>query len=100
MQIPDGRIEVHVHALPSFYIEAVQASGHKASVSAGFPPWTPQDALAFMERNGIAFSINSISPPGVAFGDDAKARAKARTLARRSNDYLALLAVQHPLRFG
>lgn len=96
VQIPDGRIDVHVHALPPFYIEAVEASGHKASVSAGFPPWTPQDALAFMERNGIAFSINSISPPGVAFGDDAKARA----LARRCNDYLATLAAQYPQRFG
>lgn len=96
VRISDGHVDVHVHALPPFYIEAVEASGHKASVSSGFPPWTPQDALAFMERNGIAFSINSISPPGVAFGD----AASARHLARRCNDYLATLAVQHPLRFG
>jgi len=96
VRIPDGRIDVHVHALPSFYIEAVEASGHKASVSSGFPPWTPQDALAFMKRNGIAFSINSISPPGVTFGDDEK----ARTLANRCNDYLAALAAQYPQRFG
>jgi predicted TIM-barrel fold metal-dependent hydrolase len=91
-----GRIDVHVHAIPPFYTEAVTAAGHKASVSAGYPDWTPDSALAFMDRNNIDVSINSISPPGVHFGDDAK----ASTLARRCNDFLGQLCALYPTRFG
>ena len=90
-----GRIDVHAHALPPFYVDAVTATGHKTSVSGGFPAWTPEAALAFMDRNDIGISINSISPPGVHFGDETKAVA----LARRCNDYLAELNSRYPTRF-
>jgi predicted TIM-barrel fold metal-dependent hydrolase len=94
--VPAGRIDVHAHALPAFYIDAVRESGHRASVSAGFPSWTTASALEFMDRNDIALSVNSISPPGVHFGDDTK----AIRLARRCNDYLAELVTLHPTRFA
>jgi predicted TIM-barrel fold metal-dependent hydrolase len=58
--------------------------------------WTPQGALDAMERDGIARAFASISSPGVWFGDNAKARA----LARSCNEYAATLAADHSGRFG
>jgi predicted TIM-barrel fold metal-dependent hydrolase len=93
---PAGRIDVHTHAMPRFYSQAATDAGLKASISAGFPDWTPESAFAFMDRNNIDISINSISPPGVHFGDNAKAAA----LARRCNDFLAEMNAKYPKRFG
>ena len=89
------RIDVHCHTIPDFFREAVRESGH-VSTSGVFPPWSPQLALDTMDRNGIAAAITSISYPGVHFGDDAK----ARTLARRCNEFAADLAARWPKRFG
>jgi predicted TIM-barrel fold metal-dependent hydrolase len=91
-----GRIDVHAHVVPPFYVRAVEEAGHVASVSAGYPAWTPELALGFMAQNNIGYSVNSISPPGVYFGDHGKAQA----LARRCNDYLAELMRDHPDKFG
>ena len=95
-KMPAGRIDVHTHAMPRFYSDAARDAGLKASISAGFPDWTPESAFEFMDRNNIDISINSISPPGVHFGNDAKAGA----LARRCNDFLAEMRAQYPKRFG
>lgn len=91
-----GRIDVHAHVVPPFYVKAVEEAGHRASVSAGYPAWTPELALAFMAQNDIGYAVNSISPPGVFFGDHGKAQA----LARRCNDYLAELMRDYPDKFG
>jgi predicted TIM-barrel fold metal-dependent hydrolase len=82
--------------MPRFYSDAARDAGLKASISAGFPDWTPEAAFEFMGRNNIDIAINSISPPGVHFGDNAKAAA----LARRCNDFLAEMTAQYPKRFG
>src|SRR5215470_4099465 len=91
-----SRVDVHAHIVPSFLKEAASAAGFGASVSAGFPAWTEQLALAFMDENGIATTLNSVSQPGVHYGDSAR----ARTLARQCNDFLADLAARYPARFG
>lgn len=91
-----GRVDVHAHAVPSFYVSEVRNAGFVASVSAGFPVWTADLALEFMAENNVGYAVNSISPPGVHFGDDRKADA----LARRCNDYLAELTADHPDKFG
>jgi len=49
-----------------------------------------------MEQNGIATTLNSISQPGVHYGD----AAQARVLARRCNEFMADLAVRFPKKFG
>jgi hypothetical protein len=36
-RLPAGRIDVHGHALPPFYVDAVRDAGFKATVSAGYP---------------------------------------------------------------
>jgi len=89
-------IDVHVHVIPSFYRDAVVDSERAPSISSGFPEWSPERALETMDRVGIAAAINSISQPGVHFGDDAA----ARHLARRCNDVMAQLIADHPRRFG
>jgi predicted TIM-barrel fold metal-dependent hydrolase len=94
--VPRGRIDVHAHVVPPFYVRAVEDAGFVASVSAGYPAWTPELALAFMADHDIGYAINSISPPGVHFGDNAKAQA----LARRCNEYLAELSRDYPNKFG
>ncbi len=94
--VPRNRIDIHAHPVPAFLTEAATAAGFRASISAGFPKWSPALALEFMDANGIATTINSISQPGVNYGDDAAARA----LARQCNELFAELSAQHPKRFG
>lgn len=89
-------IDVHSHILPSFYCEAVKNSGRSTSISSGFPAWSAERAIEMMDRCGIATAIQSISQPGVHFGDDAQ----ARHLARRCNELMAELHADYPHRFG
>lgn len=93
--IPDecGRIDVHHHMVPSFYLEALSRMGVDTEA---FPPWTPEQSLSMMDRLGISKAILSLSPPGVWFGHDAG----ARELARACNEYAAELMDRHPARFG
>jgi len=88
-----GRIDVHHHMVPSFYLETLARVGVDTS---GFPPWTPERSLAMVDRLGITKAILSLSPPGVWFGHDAD----ARELARSCNEYAAELVEKHPARFG
>ena len=90
------RIDVHIHALPDAYKEASRRAGQGATITSGFPPWSPELQLAFMDRHQIAVAINSISQPGAHFGDDAE----AATLARGLNRDAARLISDHPTRFG
>jgi predicted TIM-barrel fold metal-dependent hydrolase len=86
-------LDVHHHIIPPFYVQAVG----EAAVSAGFgiPPWNPELALDAMERYGIAKAVVSISNPGIAVAE----RKAAATLARRCNDYMKQMSVDHVGRF-
>lgn len=90
-----NRIDVHAHLLPAFLREAL-VQGGRAPSSGYFPEWSPEIALALMERHGIATQILSASSPGVHFGNDSAARA----LARRTNELIARTVADHPRRFG
>lgn len=91
-----SRIDVHHHIVPPEYVAALTAFGVKGGGGRDFPHWDPQRSLTMMDRQGIATAIQSLSAPGVYFGD----RALARDLARRPNDYSASLVHRYPLRFG
>lgn len=91
-----NRIDVHQHLLPGFLREAQEAAGIKGTSYAGFPQWTPEISLAFMDRLGVDATVQSYSAPGVYFGD----KTAAIGLARRCNDYLAELIQSHPGRFA
>lgn len=92
-------IDVHQHILPPVYM--VEARDRLLAQQQGYLParilqWSPQNALAEMDQNGVATSIVSISPPGIWFGDVQSARA----LARKCNEYAAQLVRDYPGRFG
>ena len=92
-------IDVHHHVLPPVYM--AEARDRLLAQQQGYLParilqWSPQNALAEMDQNGVATSIVSISPPGIWFGDVQSARA----LARKCNEYAAQLVRDYPGRFG
>jgi hypothetical protein len=83
-------IDVHQHILPPVYL--AEARDRLIAQQQGYLParilqWSPQNALAEMDQNGVATGIVSISTPGVWFGDVQS----ARTLARKCNEYAAQL---------
>ncbi|HLQ27551.1 MAG TPA: amidohydrolase family protein [Acidiferrobacterales bacterium] len=92
-------IDVHHHIMPPVYM-AEARERVLAQVQGILPPavaeWTPQKALAEMDKNGIATAIVSITSPGIWFGDVQA----ARSLARKCNDYAAQLIKDYPGRFG
>jgi 6-methylsalicylate decarboxylase len=94
-----GLIDVHHHFVPPFYVaenrERITASGggriHPAWLS-----WSPEQAIAAMDKQGVATAILSLTTPGVWFGDPQTATQRAR----RVNEYAADLVQRHPGRFG
>jgi predicted TIM-barrel fold metal-dependent hydrolase len=91
-----NRIDVHHHLLPQFYIDAQKSAGRTGTAYGAFPAWSPERALALMDRMQIATAMLSFTAPGIWFGD----APQTGELARRCNDYLAELVATHPRRFG
>jgi predicted TIM-barrel fold metal-dependent hydrolase len=89
------KIDTHHHLIPPFYFEEAEEGGE---LTGGLtpPPWSSERALEFMDGLGVDAAITSISTPGVHLGDDKK----ARSLARRCNEFAAELIAEHPARFG
>lgn len=90
------KIDVHHHAVPPLYIEALASIGIHGSGGMRFPNWSPQKSLNVMEFNKITTAVLSLSSPGTYFGD----ADFAVNLARQVNEYLALTVQEHPLQFG
>jgi predicted TIM-barrel fold metal-dependent hydrolase len=90
-----GMIDVHFHLIPQFFREAVYEAGTGPAIGR-YPDWTPELALALMDKHGIAVAMLSLGQPGVGFLPPDKAAA----MARRCNDDAAELIAQHPQRFG
>jgi 6-methylsalicylate decarboxylase len=88
-------IDVHRHILPDFFFRETN-DAHNPVGGIAPPPWDPDLMLSYMDEAGIDVAITSISTPGVHVGDDAR----ARSLARRSNEYSAELIHAHPDRLG
>jgi predicted TIM-barrel fold metal-dependent hydrolase len=92
-------IDVHHHVIPPFYLAENRdriAGSRGGEITPAWLEWTPQDALAAMDKHGVSTAVISLSTPGVWFGD----AQQARSTARRFNDYSAELARAHPGRFG
>ncbi|WP_327135219.1 amidohydrolase [Streptomyces sp. NBC_01343] len=94
MPAPTGLIDVHHHAIPPFYAEAL--GDRKAIPGVDYPTWTPEQSLEVMDAHGIAASVLSVTAPGVTFLDGPD----AQKLARRVNEYFAELVREYPTRFG
>lgn len=92
-------IDVHHHVVPPFFLaenrDRIAAAGG-GRINPAYLTWTPEQALAAMDKNGVATAILSLSTAAFWFGDR---QAAART-ARRVNEYIADLARGHKDRFG
>jgi 6-methylsalicylate decarboxylase len=88
-------IDTHHHMLPDFFWQETE-NAH-APVG-GLAPlrWSKDASISFMDDAGIDVAVLSLSTPGVHTGDSAK----ARTLARRCNEFSAELIRERPDRFG
>jgi predicted TIM-barrel fold metal-dependent hydrolase len=90
-----GRIDVHFHIIPQFYVDAAYEAGAGPAIGR-YPAYSPELALDIMDASGIEVALTSISQPGVQFA----AGAAAATLARKCNEYAAELRGKYPGRFG
>jgi 6-methylsalicylate decarboxylase len=93
------RIDTHHHIFPPAFL--AEERDQVMLASRGAPPqlienWSPEVAVADMDKAGVATAIVSISTPGVYFGDVKQ----GRRLARACNEYGAGLMATHPGRFG
>ena len=94
-----GAIDVHHHIYPPKY---TQENLQRIVADIGIAPpafysnWSPRGAIEKMDAAGVATSINSMSSPGVWFGDGEAGRIRAR----ECNEYGATLASDFPGRFG
>jgi predicted TIM-barrel fold metal-dependent hydrolase len=88
-------IDVHHHLLPDFFWRETNEGDNPVG---GIMPtaWSVDVMFPFMDEAGIDAAITSISTPGVHRGDDLR----ARSLARRSNEFAAELIRAHSRRLG
>lgn len=87
-----GRIDVHHHMLPPFYMDLRRAVPDVG----GMPTWSPAKSIDDMEKNGVSTAMLSLAVSGVTFD----AGEAGRSLARKSNDFGAQLVKDHPTSFG
>jgi predicted TIM-barrel fold metal-dependent hydrolase len=87
-------IDTHHHLLPDFFWQETE-NAHAPVGGVAPLQWSKEASISFMDEAGIDIAVVSISTPGVHTGDSAKARA----LARRSNEFSAELIRSRPDRF-
>jgi predicted TIM-barrel fold metal-dependent hydrolase len=87
-----GRIDVHHHMLPPFYMDLRRAVPNVGAM----PAWSPAKSLDDMEKNAVSTVMLSLAVSGVSFD----AGESGRSLARKSNDYGAQLVRDHQEYFG
>lgn len=91
-----GRVDVHHHLLPADYVRWLYEQGVTDAGGWQLPEWTPERAVAGMDRHGITKAVLSLSAPGTHLGD----AAAAATWARRVNETAAETVKDRPDRFG
>jgi aminocarboxymuconate-semialdehyde decarboxylase len=88
-------IDTHHHILPDFFWRETNDAHDPVG---GLAPmeWSKEAMLSFMDDAGIDVAVMSVSTPGVHLGDSGK----ARSLARRCNEFAAELVHAKPDRFA
>jgi len=84
---------MHHHFAPPAWIAEVKG---RPLLQAANTNWTPSNSIEDMDRGGVAAAVESITNPGLWFGD----AAVTRRLARACNEYGAKLVQDRPTRFG
>jgi len=93
-----GRIDVHSHAMSEDVVAALAARGFRPT--GGYQisvRWTPEAALAYMDRQEIAAQVVSMPMAFAGSGDDPEFGTR---LCRMINDGNAELIEKYPGRFG
>lgn len=91
-------LDVHHHAVPKVYVDALAGKGITAFGGLPFPAWGPQtDIATCMDPFFIKAAVLSLSCPGTFFQDLGDAFAV--DLSRRVNDYFASVVATYPKRF-
>lgn len=90
-----NRIDVHTHLIPPFWAEELKTHGGDPS-GWGSPEWSPESVLRFMDEEGIAVSMLSLTAPGL----EGWKGADRINMTARVNDYGAGLVRETPNRFG
>jgi predicted TIM-barrel fold metal-dependent hydrolase len=93
-----GRIDVHTHALSQDVAKELLARGF--APTGGYTisvQWTPEAALDYMDRQGIAAQVVSMPMAFAGFDDDPEFGTR---VCRLINDGNAELIAKHPGRFG
>lgn len=89
-------IDVHHHAIPRFYDEALEVLGFATTLpGVERPHWDLEVSLEAMDAQGVRAALFSLWP-----GVPAAEREPAVALARRLNEYLADLVRDDPGRVG
>jgi predicted TIM-barrel fold metal-dependent hydrolase len=96
MSIDSQKIDLHHHIVPKEYLKALASVGIKNAVGEPFPQWDIENTLNVMDRQGIAIAMNSISAPGIYFGDNDF----TQKLAHKCNEISASVVNKYPKRFG
>jgi predicted TIM-barrel fold metal-dependent hydrolase len=97
-RVVPGRIDVHHHMIPPFYVKAISdATGTPAIPNV--KPWTPEISIDSMDKAGVATALLSVLEGLVVDSLSAK-NETSRKLARQSNEYGAKLVRDYPGRFG
>jgi len=92
-----SRIDTHHHIFPPEWLKAKRDEILATNGAArAIMDWTPERAIAEIDRQGIATAITSITTPAVWFGDVTE----GRRLSRICNEYGAHLIQAYPGRFG
>ena len=90
-----GRIDVHHHMAPEFYVKAMEQLGLTTTQR----NWTPQVSLDVMDKAGVQTAL--LSPVQSVIRDSLSDESEhARMLARQNNEYGAQVVKDHPTRFG
>ena len=92
-------IDVHHHIVPPFWFDEVKdriAAQGGGRIIPTWYGWSPQAAIAAMDKNGVQTAIISMTTPGIFFGDVPQ----GRRLSRAFNDYAMQIVRDHPGRFG
>jgi len=93
----DGLIDVHHHARPKAFFDALAEAGRSAMGGRPFPPgWTMDQALSVMDEMKIATAFLSAPDADLLYRD----RTIALKLSRLMNELFARSIETHPKRFG
>lgn len=95
--VPPARvIDLHAHALPGSYLDAVPGAELAGLLGRPVPAWTPELAIAAMDAAGIDRQVLSLPDPSLR----RVPRGERRRVAQAVNDELAATAASHPGRFA